>query len=181
MQFPIIAVVVGAILAGVAVLFFKVLFANRSRPGGGPVPATPLQRMSFWAVIVGLVVIGAETWFLISYGPVTVFDDDDLRLTFTAILLGGVALFSAFFIRVHFWMTKKVTLDERDVAIISRAPAVQSAMMMITLAAWTIGLQETFRGTEGVPVTYLHLIFWSCIAANMLAWPLGILIGYRRD
>jgi hypothetical protein len=180
MLFPVIAVVVGALLAVAAFLLFKDMLANRTPPGTEPVPATGLQRMSFWAVIVGLVVIGAAAWFLISHGPVTVYDDDGLRLTFTAILLGFIVLFSGFFFHVHISMTRKAKLDERDQAILARAPLVQGALMMITMAAWVVGLQETFRGTPGVPVTYIQLMFWSVLAANMLAWPLGILIGYRR-
>jgi hypothetical protein len=180
MLFPVIAVVVGVLLVVTAFLLFKDSLADRTPPGAEPVPATGLQRMSFWAVIVGLIVIGAAAWFLISNGPVTVYDDDALRLTFTAILLVFIALFSVFFFHVHITMTKKAKLDERDLAILARAPLVQGALMLITMVAWVIGLQETFRGTPGVPVTYLQLMFWSVLAANMLAWPLGILIGYRR-
>jgi hypothetical protein len=137
--------------------------------------------MSLWGTLAGLVLIAAAVWLLVSHGPETVMADDALRLQFTGIVLAGVGLFGVLSAYVPALMRRRAKLDERDLAILSRAPFLQGALMLITLAAWTIGLQETFRGRPGVPVAYLHLMFWSCLAANMIAWPLGILIGYRRS
>jgi len=180
MLFPIIAIIVAATLLVAGFLFIKLLLADRPPAGSEPVPSTVLQRTAFWGVVTGLVVIGAAAWMLIANGPETVYDDDTMRLQFTGIMLAGIALFAMFFIGIHIMLTRRAKLDERDQAVLARAPIVQGALMLMTLAAWIIGLQETFRGEPGVPITYLHLTFWSCVAANMIAWPIGILIGYRK-
>lgn len=180
MLFPVIAVIVGVSALIIGYVVVKDLRANRPPPGTEPVPATTLQRTAFWGVIAGLVVIGAAVWMLVARGPEVVFDDDTMRLQFMGIVLTGIALFATLAIGVYVVLTRRARLDERDLAVLSRAPMVQGGLMLVTLAAWVIGLQETFRGQPGVPMTYLHLIFWSCLAANMLAWPIGILIGYRR-
>jgi hypothetical protein len=180
MLFPIIAIIVAATLLVGGFLFIKQVMADRPPAGAEPVPPTVLQRTAIWGCVTGLVIIGAAAWMLIANGPETVYDDDTMRLQFTGIVLTGLALFAMFFIGIHVMLTRRAKLDERDLAVLSRAPIVQGALMMVTLAAWTIGLQETFRGQPGVPVTYLHLMFWSCIAANMIAWPIGILLGYRK-
>ena len=181
MLFPYIAVIaaVGLLVGGF--IFVRTLLANRPPKGTGPVPATDLQRVAFWGLLAGLVVVAAAAWMLITTGPEVVYDDDTLRLRFTGIVLTGVALFAALSSWVGIVLTRRAKLDERDMAVLARAPMVQGGLMLITLAAWEIYLQETFRGTPGIPVTYLHLIFWSCLAANMIAMPIGILIGYRRD
>ncbi len=49
------------------------------------------------------------------------------------------------------------------------------------LVVWMIGLQERFWDTGFVPVYYLQLVFWSCLVVSLLAFPLGILVGYRRS
>ena len=180
MLFPAIATITAAILLVVVFVFIRKLIENRPPPGAEPVPATVLQRVAVWAVVIGVAVVAAAAWMLIANGPETVYDDDALRLQFTGIVLTGIALFSMFFIGIHVALTRQRKLDERDLAVLARAPIVQGALMLVTLAAWMIGLQESFRGTPGVPVAYLQLTFWSCVAANMIAWPIGILIGYRR-
>ncbi len=180
MLFPYIAVVAAAGLIVGGVLFVKNLMAIRQPRGTEPLPATVLQRVALWGLLAGLVLIAAAAWMLITNGPETVFDDDDMRLQFTGIMLAGIALFAAVSAWIGLTLKRRAKLDERDVEVLARAPVVQGGLMLVTLAAWTIYLQETFRGTPGIPVTYLHLIFWSCLAANMIAMPIGILIGYRR-
>jgi hypothetical protein len=180
MLFPVIAIVVGVLFLTAAAVTFKDLLASRRPPGAEPLPATTLQRLSLWAVLIGVILVSFAAWFLVSRGPVAVFEDDALRLRFTAIILGSLALFGSFFAYIYVALTRQAKLDERDRTILARAPLMQGFLMLLTLAAWTVGLQETFRGTPGVPVTYIQLMFWSCLAASMLAWPIGILIGYRR-
>ncbi len=44
-----------------------------------------------------------------------------------------------------------------------------------------IGLVEHFHSAGAVPLFYMYLIFWSCLIVNLMALPIGILIGYRRQ
>jgi hypothetical protein len=181
MLFPYIAIIafVGLLVGGF--IFVRTLLANRPPKGSDPVPATVLQRIAFWGLLAGVLIVAAAAWMLITIGPEVVYDDDTLRLRFTGIVLTGVALFAALSAWIGVTVTRRAKLDERDLAVLARAPMVQGGLILVTLAAWEIGLQETFRGTPGIPMTYVHLIFWSCLAANMLALPIGILIGYRQD
>ena len=73
------------------------------------------------------------------------------------------------------------TLDERDHEILSGSQSLRSAAILITLVIWLIGLQETFRAEGAVPIAYLYLVFWSCLVVSLLEFPLGILVGYRRQ
>ena len=180
MVFPIIAVLVAVLFVVAIVQVAKSLRAERLPAGAEPVPATGLQRAALWGVAAVAAVVGVATWLLVTHGPETVMADDRLRLQFTGVVLAGVALFAVLAVLVPSTLMRRKSLDERDLAVLSRAPMFQGVLVLLTVAAWTIGLQESFRGTPGVPTSYLHLIFWSCLAANMLAWPLGILAGYRR-
>jgi len=180
MVFPIIAIVVAGLFVVALVRVVQTLRADRPPAGSEPVPATSLERAALWGALAVVAVVGAAAWLLMTNGPETVMNDDGLRLQFTAIVLSGVALFGVLAVWVPSTLMRRASLDERDRAVLARAPMFQGGLMLLTVAAWTIGLQETFRGTPGVPVTYLQLLFWSCLAANMLAWPLGILAGYRR-
>lgn len=180
MIFPLIAITAAVLFVVALVALIRMLRAERPPAGAEPVPPTSLQRLALWGALAVVALVGAAAWLLVTHGPETVMDDDALRMQFTGIVLVGVALFGVLAGFVPYTLMKRASLDERDLAVLARAPMFQGAMMLITVAIWTIGLQETFRGTAGVPVAYLHLLFWSCLAANMLAWPLGILAGYRR-
>ena len=178
---PLIAIVVAVLLVVAVVQLARHIRADRPPAGAEPVPATSLERVALWGALAVAALVGAAAWLLISNGAETVMDDDRLRMQFTAIVLSGVALFGVLAVYVPSRLMRRAALDERDRAVLARAPMFQGVLMLLTVAAWTIGLQETFRGTPGVPVAYLQLMFWSCLAANMLAWPLGILVGYRRS
>jgi hypothetical protein len=148
---------------------------------GTDLPATPLQRLARWGLGLGILPAIAAGWMLFRYGPQTIYDDDARRSVFTAFLLLILVVFLVATVRLKTWVTRAGgALDERDRAILARAPAFQPAAMLVTLAAWEIGLVERFHAAGAVPVFYLYLIFWSCWAVMLLALPLGILFGYRR-
>ncbi len=180
MLFPYIAVIVFVGLIAFGFVFFRNVLALRQPKDAEPIPATILQRIAFWGLMAGLLLVAAAAWMVISIGAEVIYDNDDLRLQFTGIVMLGLALFAALSAWTGIALKRRAKLDERDIAVLAQAPMVQGALMLLTLAAWEIGLQETFRGTPGIPVTYIHLMFWSCLAANMLALPIGILIGYRK-
>ena len=143
---------------------------------------TPLQRVSRWSLGVGVLLLGAGVGLVWIVGPEETFASADTRITFTLILLSVLVALAA----PTLWLkarsrTREDLLDERDRAVIGRAPAVQGAITILMVTAWSIALREGFNDAGAVPVYYLYPLFWSCIAVYLLGLPLGILIGYRRD
>jgi hypothetical protein len=181
------SVILWGILAIAAGLGGLALVAWLRQPKAPPLepgtefPATPLQRLAGWGLLAGLLpVIGAGA-MVVWYGPQTIYDNDALRTPFTLLLLLVVVVFLVATVRLKTWVTRAdATLDERDRTILGRAPAFQSTAMLVTLAAWMLGLIEHFHAAGAVPLFYLYLIFWSCWAVSLLALPAGILIGYRK-
>lgn len=53
--------------------------------------------------------------------------------------------------------------------------------MIVTLAAWTIALTETYRSTQLIPSVFLYLIFWSLLMVSVLGSLAGVVMGYRRS
>ena len=99
----------------------------------------------------------------------------------TGLLLASMVVLVAPTLLVGTWAGREDgRLDERDRAILARAPAGQAAAMLVVLAVWMIALTESFRGEPGIPGVFLNLIFWSCLLVSLLASNVGILIGYRR-
>ena len=149
---------------------------------GTELPATPLQRLARWGLLLGVLPGIAIGVMLFWYGAQTIYDDDGLRLVFTGLLLLIIAVFLVVVTRLKTWVARADSaLDERDRAILAGAPRLQSAAMLVTLAAWMIGLIERFHSAGAVPMVYLYLVFWSCWVVSLLAFPLGILLGYRRQ
>jgi hypothetical protein len=116
-----------------------------------------------------------------SFGPTAYSDDDAVRLSVTGLLLASVLALAAPTLLARVWATRDDDkLDERDRAILARAPAGQAGAMLVLLAVWIIALTETYRGEPGIPTVFLNLIFWSCLLVSLLASNVGILLGYRR-
>jgi hypothetical protein len=87
------------------------------------------------------------------------------------------------FVLVGVWAAQESgKLDERDRAILARAPAGVGGAMMVVMAVWMIALTEGFRPAGGqMPTYFLYLIFWSCVMVNAMAHIGGVLIAYRRS
>jgi hypothetical protein len=110
--------------------------------------------------VLGLLPAVAAGWMVLQYGPQRIYDDDGLRAVFTLLLLAIVAVFLGVGVRLKTWLAHPDSpLDERDRAILARAPTWQPAAMLLVLAAWMIGLIESFHATGAVPLFYLYLIF----------------------
>jgi hypothetical protein len=145
-----------------------------------PLPSTPLQRASRWSLGLSLLPAAAAVALLAVVGVESAYASGlrvGLSLLAVASLLaaGGGA----------WWVSRRsrgtgALLDERDRAILERAPVVQSLATVLALAAWTVILTERFRGSGGVPLAYIQLVFWSCVLVNLWALPVGVLIGYRK-
>jgi len=174
-----------AIAASLAVLVVLTWLRTPRLPPlepGTELPATPLQHLARWGLVLGMLPGIAIGVMLFRYGAQTIYDDDGLRSVFTVLLLLIVAVFLIVVTRLKVWMTRvDGTLDERDRSILAAAPRLQSAAMLVTLAAWMVGLIERFHAAGAVPLVYLYLLFWSCWVVSLLTVPLGILLGYRRQ
>jgi len=176
-----------ALAAGIAALALAMRIALGGRPPldlapGERLPSTPLERMARWSIALGLLPSLLAAGLVLRFGPTASYDDDRVRLAVLLLMLGAVLAFAAFSIQAGRWAAREDgSLDERDRAILGRAPTAQSVAVLVTLAVWTIGLHETFIDTRLVPTVYLQLMFWSCVVVNLLALPVGVLFGYRRD
>lgn len=181
-------VILWTIVAVILVLLAVFVAAHQSRsvmpalvmPPGESLPTTRMQRVTLWALLLGLPLILAAGGVVAWFGP-TAFDEDAaVRLPVTGLLIVGMLVLAAPALLAGMWAARDDVLDERDRAILARAPAGQSAAMLIVLAVWIIALTESYRGQPGIPDVFLYLIFWSCIEVSLLASNVGTLIGYRR-
>lgn len=153
------------------------------RAGDEPLPPTHLQRASRWSLVLAAIPAGAGAVLLAAMGPEHAIEDAALRVP-----LYGLALASLLAAAGGAWSVTRrgrentggVVVDERDRAILERAPVVQSGATILVLAAWTVVLTERFWSSGAVPLAYLQLVFWSCLLVNLLGLPAGVLAGYRK-
>jgi hypothetical protein len=151
-------------------------------PEGERLQATSLQRLARWSLALSLVPLILAAGMVAAAGPADYADDDTTRLVVTGLLLAAMVVLAAPTMLAGTWAAgDDRRLDERDRAILARAPAGQAAAMLAVLAVWVIALQETYRGAPGIPVTCLYLMFWSCLLVSLVASNAGILLGYRRS
>jgi hypothetical protein len=130
---------------------------------------------------VGLFLAACAAGVLLIYGPDTTYDNDNVRMVFTLLLLAVVFVLAAGSVQLKIRAGRDTGLiDERDQAILDRAPATQGTATILTLAVWVVGLTERFHEPGAVPLFYVMLLFWSCLVVHLLGLPLGVLIGYRR-
>jgi hypothetical protein len=164
------------------------IVARRARPADAPLPAdaglpaTPLQRIARWSIALGALLAMAATGLVMVKGPEVTFESDPLRMVFTLLLLALLGLVGG----TSAWLKRQIrrdggALDERDEEILGRAPAMQAAGMLVTLAIWTVGIAERFHDAGAVPLFYLYLVFWSCVVVYLLGLPVGVLAGYRSS
>jgi hypothetical protein len=148
---------------------------------GETLPTAPIQRAARWSLVVSLPLMLIAGGVIASEGPTVYQDDDTIRLLVTGLLIASLFTLAAPMLVAGIWSSRgDDKLDERDRAILSRAPAGQAGAMLVVLAVWTIALQESFRGQPGIPHEFLYLIFWSCALVSLLASNVGILMGYMR-
>jgi hypothetical protein len=174
-----------ALVAGLAAIVVKARLAMPAHPPLPPdveLPATPLQRTSRLSLGAGLVLAAFACGVVAVHGPEATMADDDVRLLFTALLMAVLVVLGGAAIRLKIQAGRDGgALDERDRAIMDRAPAVQGAGTILTLAVWVVGLMVRFRDAGAVPMAYVILLFWSCLVIHLLGLPVGILVGYRRS
>jgi hypothetical protein len=175
-----------AILAAFGAAAFAVRRARRRLPPltlapGESLPTTPLQRLARMTLVAAsLPTLAAAA--LVAQRGAAFAESDPVRLTFTGLVVAALAVFAVYMGRVARWSARDDgPLDERDRAILVSAHAAQSPAMLVTLAAWTLGLVEAYQRTRLVPLEYLFLVFWSLILVSVLSLLAGVLLGYRRQ
>ena len=142
----------------------------------------PLQKRALVSLIIGLTLTVVVVILFVTMGGVNAFANDDrTRHVLTALMVAMVLLTGLLGVP---WMTRKgagADVDERDFAIVRRAPQVQLVAMMLTLAGWAIGLTEYYWDSGAIPIIWPYLMMWSVLIASTLAQSLGVLIGYWRS
>lgn len=178
------------VLALVATFGVVAVSARRARrtlpalelPPGESLPSTPLQRLALQSLIAASGLAAAGAGLVAYFGPQRFSDDDVIRLTVTGLALAALAVAALVPIRAGRWAAAGTgRIDERDRAILAGASTGQSGAILITLAAWMIGLAEAFWSAGAVPTIYLFLVFWSCVLINLFALLGGIVLAYRRS
>jgi hypothetical protein len=138
-----------------------------------------LQKRALISLVVGLLWTAILVVLFITRGGVQAFETDDSTRILISLLYVGL-LATAFFSLS--WKTRSgggVDVDERDLAILKRAPQIQLIAVMLTMAGWVIGLTETYWEQGSIPVMWPYLMMMSTLIASTLAQSLGVLIGYR--
>lgn len=176
-----------ALGAALGLMYFSVRSAQRRLPpivlpAGEKMPATVLQRLAAVTLAITLLFTIAAVAVVAYNGADVFWDNDTVRLTTTGLLLAALVAFAIYNGRVWRWTARDGgPLDERDRVILAAAPAGQAPAMIVTLAAWMIGLTETYRSTQLIPSVFLYLIFWSLLMVSVLGLLAGVVMGYRRS
>jgi hypothetical protein len=143
-------------------------------------PMTPLQKRAWWDLGIGVAASIAIVSIFIYNSPTEYFDNTAMRLTVMALFMGAlIAHVMLLYTFRQDWWGKGYPIDERDKIILSRAPQAQSVSVIIALVIWAIALTEAYRDEGGIPIVFPTLIFGSIFIVNMLAYTIGILVGYR--
>lgn len=180
--FPWLAIALGVIAIGLAAVALMVFFRAKTtaavtaaeRAELAAAPRTPLQKIAWAGLLVGVVqclAIGAV--FATQGGAVEYWENDGMRHLVAALFVLGLVVSAVLSGLAQF------KADERERAVLSWGPRVQSAAVLITLALGIIFLAERFREQGAIPVVYAYLGFGSVFIVHMTTNFLGILLGYR--
>ena len=174
----VIALVVASLLV---ITFYLKLFRSPSHDGIESLPKLPmtlLQKRAWFGLGIGLTVTAGIVVLMLSRGVTQFLDNDETRYAFYGLIGAGGLLWLLVYLLTR--QPTGVPLDERDRAILDHAPAIQSGLILISLAFWMIGLTEVYRAEGSIPIVFASLIFWSSWIMHMLGLSIGILFGYWR-
>ena len=179
---PVLGAVVVLSLAG-AVLVAKGFprkpsLSEEERAELARAPMPDVMKRGIAGFIIAVVTLGTVSGILTKVGAMTYWEDDNLRLVAVGIFLAG--LISHVTVSALFMAKAEAQgrIDERDRAVLARAPTAQGALVLIGLAVWCLYLTRAFRTEGAIPVVYLYLIFGSVLLLYLLGHSLGILVGY---
>jgi len=178
---PVLTVVVLLAAAGIALLARAWprpgLSPEESRElSGGPMP--PLKKRAWYGLAVALATTVTVTGMVAGRGAEAYWNDDPFRLTVMMIFIGGLVAHSILTGALALKHGRPGAMDERDRAILARAPMAQIVAIMFTLAGWLVTLGERFHEQGAIPMVYMYLLFGSIFLAMMIAHSLGILLLY---
>jgi len=176
-----LSVAIALTLGGLAVVRAIRAADRRGSTGGEALDTTPLQRVARASLISTCAFAGPGLGVLLVGG----IDQWDARagqrvLVSVLSLMGVIAATTPILFTRRAAYLGRLVLDERDLAVLQRAPEAQSWVLMVAMTAWTIGLTEQFLRDGAVPLPWLHVAFLTMIVLWALALPLGIVLGYRR-
>lgn len=180
------ALAAGAVLVGVALAMGRILAHPRGgglepEAGEARVPPAPLQRRALGGLAIGLALTLSVLAVLIVAGPEAYHTDLRVRLLVYALLIGGLVGYLLLAVATRRDVRQgRLVIDERDEAILARAPAMQAVAVLATVVVWTIALTEAYWDRGEIPIVFPTLIFWSSLVMYLVAYPIGILLGYRR-
>jgi len=149
---------------------------ERRELAGTPMP--PLKKRAWLGLVIALATTVTVTGMVASRGAMSYWENDDFRLTVVMIFIAGLVLHSVLNGLMALKNEREGGMDERDRNILARAPAVQTAAVLLTLAAWLVTLGQRFHDQGAVPMVYMYLLFGSVILAMMVAQSLGVLLFY---
>lgn len=141
-------------------------------------PMPPLKKRALLGLAIGLSTTVIVIWLVATNGAAEYWENDDLRLQVVIIFVVGLVAQTLAPALLALRDEMKGGVDERDRAILARAPIVQSTAVLLALAAWMVSLGQRFHDQGAVPMVYLYLIFGSVILVMMSAQWLGVLLFY---
>jgi len=177
-----VSVAVVAALASIAVLR-AVRSARESRHASTEgTPPTPLQRLARTSLLSTTAFVVPGLFIVLWSGVDRASAETGARILVTTLALAGIAAGTLPVLIARRSATRnELVLDERDEAILHRAPEIQSWTLLCSVVIWMIVLMEAFWMEGAVPLSWLTVAFWTSIVAWALALPAGIVIGYARN
>jgi hypothetical protein len=189
MDVPLIWLVVAG-CGGVLSVIVCVVVINRVRPRFAHLrgdereemkhlPMTPLQRRAWWDLAVGLCVSLLILVIFAIVGPTEYDERTGVRLAVTGLFMTALIVHAVLLFTFRHNLSRRgFALDERDRLIHSRAPLAQSTAVLIALVIWAIALTEVYKDEGAIPLVFPSLIFGSAVIVSILAYAVGILVGY---
>jgi hypothetical protein len=176
-----LANVVGLGIVGVALLIRswpRPRMTERERREMAETPMPQLKKRAWLGLGIGLATLLITTVLVADRGATVYWEDDSFRLLVVLIFIGGLVAHALSTGLLVYRDERSGGIDERDRAIMARAPLVQSTAVLLALAGWLIWLGQRFHEAGAVPMVYLYLLFGFIILVMMIAQSLGVLLFY---
>jgi hypothetical protein len=145
------------------------------------VPPAPLQRRAWWGLMITIVTSLLVVVVFLFRDASLYHEDRGTRLLTLGFVVAGILAYAIVVARTRLRKdSNEVVMDERDRMIIARAPAVQLYAVFTALLIWCVALTEAYWDRGAIPVFYPYLMFWTLYGVSIVAWSVGVLVGYRR-